>query len=139
MPPCLSGQPPNHGLDRIRDPKYRKIRTAFAIYSPPRAKADPTGPWTGTSTRRPAPSPNPPPPGHSFVPPKDPMPALHAAQIRRMDPTGQRTALFDKNNRDCVRVGDILMVTPRRRAAPFAGVCMSIRRAGIDTTFLLRS
>ncbi len=92
-----------------------------------------------TSTRLPPPSPNQPPAGHLFVPRPDPLPELHAAQIRRMDPTGQRTALFDKKNRDCARVGDIMMVTPRRGGEPFAGVLMSIRRAGIDTSILLRS
>jgi large subunit ribosomal protein L19 len=67
------------------------------------------------------------------------MPALHAAQIARMDPTGQRTALFSKTNRDSIRVGDILSVTPRRGGEGFAGVLMSIRRAGIDSAILLRN
>ncbi|KAH8894941.1 hypothetical protein GQ53DRAFT_804550 [Thozetella sp. PMI_491] len=134
-PPAL----PDHNFYRIRDPKNRKIRTAFAVYAPQRVKADPSAPVTVTSTRLPPLSPNQPPPGQLFVAPKDPLPALHAAQIRRMDPAGQRTALFDKTNRDCVRVGDILMVTHRRGGEPFAGVCMSIRRAGIDTSILLRS
>lgn len=55
-----------------------------------------------------------------------------------MDPTGARTALFSKANRDSARVGDVLMVTHRRGGEPFAGVLMSIRRAGIDTAILLR-
>lgn len=56
-----------------------------------------------------------------------------------MDPTGARTALFSKSNRDAVKVGDILLVTHRRGGEPFAGVCLSIRRRGIDTAILLRN
>jgi len=55
-----------------------------------------------------------------------------------MDPTGARTALFDRNRRDSVKVGDVLMVTTRRAAEPFAGVLISIRRRGIETAILLR-
>ena len=55
-----------------------------------------------------------------------------------MDPTGARTALFAKT-RDAARVGDVLMVTHRRGGEPFAGVCLSIRRQGIDTAILLRN
>jgi len=73
-----------------------------------------------------------------IVPPSDPLPILHAAQIARMDPTGARTALFAKT-RQGVRVGDVLMVTHRRGGEPFAGVCLSIRRAGIDSAVLLRN
>lgn len=68
----------------------------------------------------------------------DPLPALRQKQISLLDPTGARTALFSRANRDAARVGDVLMVTHRRGGEPFAGVLMSIRRAGIDTAVLLR-
>jgi ribosomal protein L19 len=56
-----------------------------------------------------------------------------------MDPTGARTKLFNKTNRLCARVGDILMVSHRRGGEPFSGVLMSIKRAGIDTAILVRN
>lgn len=66
------------------------------------------------------------------------MPALHKAQITKLDPSGTRTALFAKT-RDAAKVGDVLMVTHRRGGEPFAGVLLSIRRAGIDSAILLRN
>lgn len=71
-------------------------------------------------------------------PPVNALQALHEAQIKRMDPTGARTALFAKT-REAAKVGDVLMVTHRRGGEPFAGVCLSIRRRGIDTAILLRN
>jgi ribosomal protein L19 len=56
-----------------------------------------------------------------------------------MDPTGVRTALFSKSNREGAKVGDILLVTHRRGGEPFAGVLLSIRRRGIDSAILLRN
>ncbi|KAI0433973.1 translation protein SH3-like domain-containing protein [Xylaria sp. FL1042] len=67
-----------------------------------------------------------------------PLEAYHAQQIRRLDPKGLRTALFSKKNRDSVKPGDVLLVTTKR-GEPFAGVCLSIRRAGVDTAILLRN
>lgn len=64
--------------------------------------------------------------------------SLHEAQIKKMDPTGARTALFAKT-REAAKPGDVLMVTHRRGGEPFAGVCLSIRRRGIDTAVLLRN
>lgn len=71
-------------------------------------------------------------------PPVNVLQSLHEAQIKRMDPTGARTALFAKT-REAAKPGDVLMVTHRRGGEPFAGVCMSIRRRGIDTAVLLRN
>jgi ribosomal protein L19 len=71
-------------------------------------------------------------------PPVNVLQSLHEAQIKKMDPTGARTALFAKT-RDAAKVGDVLMVTHRRGGEPFAGVCLSIRRRGIDTAILLRN
>jgi len=59
-------------------------------------------------------------------------------QIKKMDPTGARTAMFART-REAVKPGDVLMVTHRRGGEPFAGVCLEIRRRGIDTAVLLRN
>ncbi|KAJ9154939.1 hypothetical protein NKR23_g2171 [Pleurostoma richardsiae] len=99
-----------HGIE---DKKANKLRTGFAVYTTPSA---PT----------------------LVPPPKDPLAAYHAEQIRKMDPTGARTRLFSKANPDSARVGDVLMVTTRRAAEPFSGVCISVRRRGIETAILLR-
>ncbi|KAI1818696.1 translation protein SH3-like domain-containing protein [Poronia punctata] len=64
--------------------------------------------------------------------------SYHEQQIRRLDPQGLRTALFSRKNRDGAKVGDVLMVTTKR-GEPFSGVCLSIRRRGVDTAVLLRN
>lgn len=55
-----------------------------------------------------------------------------------LDPSGARANLFSKNNRECARVGDILLVR-QKNGDPFAGVCLNIRRRGVDTAILLRN
>ena len=67
----------------------------------------------------------------------DPVSAVTASQIALLDPKGQRTRLFSKANPECARVGDVLLVR-QRTGEPFAGVCLNIRRRGIDTAILLR-
>ncbi|KAK6067862.1 54S ribosomal protein subunit img1, mitochondrial [Seiridium cupressi] len=89
----------------------KPIRTAFAVYAPP------------TSIREAHPS---------------PLLSYHAQQVRRLDRTGARTALFSKRNPDAAKVGDVLQVSTNR-GEPFAGVCLAIRRAGVDTAILLRN
>ncbi|KAK0711645.1 translation protein SH3-like domain-containing protein, partial [Lasiosphaeris hirsuta] len=111
---------PDHNFFRLIDQKTKKLRSAFAP-----DKVVPNASVGGKVS------------GLVVVPP-DPMPLLHADQIKKMDPTGARTALFAKT-RNAARVGDVLMVTHRRGGEPFAGVCLSIRRAGIDTAILLRN
>ncbi|EMD67333.1 hypothetical protein GGP41_007242 [Bipolaris sorokiniana] len=66
-----------------------------------------------------------------------PIAAVTATQISTLDPTGARTRLFAKDNPECARVGDILLVR-QRSGDPFAGVCINIRRRGADTAILLR-
>ncbi|CAI6298398.1 unnamed protein product [Periconia digitata] len=66
-----------------------------------------------------------------------PIAAVAATQLTKLDPNGSRTRLFDRNNPECARVGDILLVR-LRTGEPFAGVCINIRRRGIDTAILLR-
>ncbi|KAF2467919.1 uncharacterized protein BDR25DRAFT_291368 [Lindgomyces ingoldianus] len=67
----------------------------------------------------------------------DPISTVHASQISLLDPTGARTRLFSKTNPECARVGDILLVR-MRTGDPFSGVCINIRRRGVDTAILLR-
>jgi large subunit ribosomal protein L19 len=67
-----------------------------------------------------------------------PLVSFHNQQKKRLDRTGARTALFSKKSRDAARVGDVLQVSTSR-SEPFAGVCISIRRAGVDTAILLRN
>ncbi|KAI1450864.1 translation protein SH3-like domain-containing protein [Annulohypoxylon stygium] len=98
----------------IRSPTTpnRPVRTAFAIYPrvPSARKSNPAA-----------------------------LEAFHQQQKRRLDYTGVRTALFSKSNPDCAKPGDVLQVTSRKSGEPFAGVCLSIRRAGVDTAILLRN
>ncbi|KAF2703022.1 hypothetical protein K504DRAFT_419243 [Pleomassaria siparia CBS 279.74] len=67
----------------------------------------------------------------------DPVATVTQSQIARLDPTGVRTRLFAKTNPECARVGDILLVR-LRSGDPFSGVCINIRRRGVDTAILLR-
>ncbi|KAF1830808.1 hypothetical protein BDW02DRAFT_572646 [Decorospora gaudefroyi] len=67
----------------------------------------------------------------------DPIKTVNASQTALLDPTGARTRLFAKDNPECARVGDILLVR-QRSGDPFAGVCINIRRMGVDTAILLR-
>ncbi|KAI1658218.1 translation protein SH3-like domain-containing protein [Daldinia decipiens] len=92
---------------------HKPIRTAFAVY--PRVP----------SARKTHPA---------------PLDSYHAQQIQRLDHTGARRALFSKANPDAAKPGDVLQVSTRRGGGePFAGVCLSIRRAGVDTAILLRN
>jgi large subunit ribosomal protein L19 len=79
--------------------------------------------------------PPPPSPAAHF---KDPIASIQASQIALLDPTGARTALFSKSNPESARVGDILLVR-LRNGDPYAGVCINIRRRGVDTGILLRN
>ncbi|KAL3423040.1 ribosomal protein L19 [Phlyctema vagabunda] len=79
--------------------------------------------------------PPPPTPATNF---KEPINDLHAAQIAILDPTGARTDLFSRSNPEAAHVGDILLVR-LKSGDPFAGVCINIRRRGVDTGILLRN
>ena len=68
---------------------------------------------------------------------KDPMPTWEGKQLALLDPTGARTELFSRKRPDSAKVGDVLRVTTKT-GEPFAGVCLSIRRHGIDSAILLR-
>lgn len=69
---------------------------------------------------------------------KDPVQAIHDAQIAAFDPTGSRTRLFSRDNPESAKVGDILLVR-QKNGDPYAGVCLNIRKRGIDTSILLRN
>jgi ribosomal protein L19 len=68
---------------------------------------------------------------------KDPLPAWQDKQLTLLDPTGARTRLFDRTKPDSAKVGDVLRVATKT-GEPFAGVCISIRRNGVDSAILLR-
>ncbi|KAF3009686.1 hypothetical protein E8E13_008472 [Curvularia kusanoi] len=66
-----------------------------------------------------------------------PVSTVTSASLAALDPTGARTRLFDRNNPESAKLGDILLVR-QRTGDPFAGVCINIRRRGVDTAILLR-
>lgn len=69
---------------------------------------------------------------------KDPIAALTTTQLSSLDPSGTRTRLFSRENVDRANVGDILLVR-LRNGDQYAGICLNIRRQGIDTAILLRN
>lgn len=69
---------------------------------------------------------------------KNPIAEVNKAQIPVLDPTGARTRLFDPENRDGAKVGDIL-ITTFKTGEPFSGVIMSIKHRGVHTSVLLRN
>jgi len=69
---------------------------------------------------------------------REPINNLTNDQISILDPTGARSNLFSKRNPEAAKVGDILLVR-LRTGDPFAGVCINIRRRGIDSGILLRN
>lgn len=121
---CLStalattpSQPPPPPLPRLRSP-YRILNDTTHT-SPKKIKTYP------------------PPPSHRA---KHPFAVAdwQAQHLRELDPTGSRTRLFDRDNPDVPCVGDILLVT-FKTGDPFAGVCLVIKRRGVDTGILLRN
>ncbi|KAL1619676.1 hypothetical protein SLS54_006613 [Diplodia seriata] len=79
-----------------------------------------------------------PPPPTAVAKCKDPIAAVTKAQLATLDPKGARAHLFSKTNLEAAKVGDILLVR-QRNGDPFAGVCLNIRRRGVDTAILLRN
>ncbi|OTB08574.1 hypothetical protein M426DRAFT_316589 [Hypoxylon sp. CI-4A] len=111
-PSTLSAPKPTFHTIKTNLP-HKPIRTAFAVY--PRVP----------SARKATPS---------------PLESYHAQQMARLDRTGARAALFSKANRDAAKPGDVLQITARKGGGePFAGVVLSVRRAGVDTAVLLRN
>ena len=120
--------------------KSARVRTAFAVYGPPPRTTKPasllphyTPPQSIDSTATATAA------GATKEPKVDVIRAYDQQQIARMDPTGARTRLFSRKNPDSARPGDVLLVTPSKAGAEsFAGVCLAIRRSGIETAILLR-
>lgn len=69
---------------------------------------------------------------------KDPVLEVGKSQMALLDPTGARKRLFDPENREGAKVGDILLTT-FKSGEPFSGVIMSIKQRGVDTSVLLRN
>lgn len=69
---------------------------------------------------------------------KDPIAAVTAAQLSVLDPTGAKAKFFNKKNLEGAKVGDILLVRTKD-GDPVSGVCLNIRRTGVDTSILLRN
>lgn len=70
----------------------------------------------------------------------DPIKKVTEDQIAVLDPTGARTRLFNPENPDRAREGDILLVRVKN-TEPFSGVVLNIRQRHqpIDTAILLRN
>ncbi|MCJ1247937.1 hypothetical protein MMC30_005152 [Trapelia coarctata] len=79
-----------------------------------------------------------PPPRSTRAKCPEPLATFAAQQLAILDPRSSRTRLFSKTNPDAAQVGDILLVR-FKSGDPFAGVCMNIRRRGVDTAILLRA
>ncbi|CZS89455.1 related to ribosomal protein L19, mitochondrial [Rhynchosporium agropyri] len=69
---------------------------------------------------------------------REPMKAFTQDQISILDPTGARSNLFSRANTEAAKVGDVLLVR-LKTGDPFAGVCINIRRRGVDSAILLRN
>src|SRR5271155_2973210 len=69
---------------------------------------------------------------------KDPIFEVDNAQRALLDPTGARARLFDPENKEGAKVGDILLTT-FKTGEPFSGVILSIKQRGIHTSVLLRN
>lgn len=78
------------------------------------------------------------PPPSARVVGKDPVAAVSASQIALLDPTGIRSKLISRDHLDRICVGDILLVR-QKNGDPFSGVCINIRRRGVDSGILLRN
>ena len=78
-----------------------------------------------------------PPPPAMYNKCPSPVATFEDSQIASLDPAGARTKLFSRTNPDAAKVGDILLVRTRS-GDPFAGVCLNIRRQGVETAILLR-
>lgn len=69
---------------------------------------------------------------------KEPIKVIEAQELARLDPTGARTRLFDRANKDRPMPGDILLVT-FKSGEPFSGVIISIKGSGPLKAVLMRN
>ena len=65
---------------------------------------------------------------------------MTASQLKFLDPTGQRTRLFSKENPERIAPGDIVLVHQANGQDPISGAVLAIRRkTPVDTAILLRN
>ena len=70
---------------------------------------------------------------------KDPIDFIAQTQLQKLDPSGKRRELFDyRRHARSVKPGDIIRVT-FKNGDPFAGVVLSIKLRGADTSVLMRN
>ncbi|PYI18549.1 hypothetical protein BO86DRAFT_412938 [Aspergillus japonicus CBS 114.51] len=70
---------------------------------------------------------------------KDPIDFITQTQLNKLDPSGKRRELFDyRRHARSVKPGDIIRVT-FKNGDPFAGVVLSIKLRGADTSVLMRN
>ncbi|KAI9802366.1 MAG: hypothetical protein M1833_001872 [Piccolia ochrophora] len=146
MPPRLPLLTPAHGWKVMIRSRHRQgvvmRKASTTAYSARKAPHPPRPPLIRASDPEPGPKHitvhRPPPYTLSLVPQKDPIAYVTAQQLETLDPTGARTTLFSRANPDAVKVGDVLLVR-QKSGDSFAGVCINIRRRGVDTGILLRN
>jgi len=68
----------------------------------------------------------------------EPLRLISSREIAALDPTGVRTRLFSRENPDCLRVRDIVLVQ-QRSGDPFAGVVLRKVYKGHDSSILVRN
>ena len=69
---------------------------------------------------------------------KDPVLQVGNDQMPVLDPSGSRKRLFNPENREGAKAGDILHVK-FKSGETFSGVIMSVKQRGVDTSVLLRN
>ncbi|KAK4991698.1 hypothetical protein LTR50_001706 [Elasticomyces elasticus] len=127
----------------VRQQQLRTLNTTPISISrfpgpPPPGLSRPRASQQDVSNRQPKKMKVYPPPPSARAVCKDPIAAVTESQLGKLDPTRARTRLFTRSNLDAAKVGDILLVRTKN-GDDFAGVCLNIRRSGIDTAILLRN
>jgi ribosomal protein L19 len=69
---------------------------------------------------------------------REPLKTVSEAEFQRLDPTGARRKLCEKNDPDAIHVSDVVMVRTQS-GDPFAGVVLRIQRKQHDSSVLLRN
>ena len=69
---------------------------------------------------------------------KNPVLEVSNSQMALLDPTGARRRLFNPENREGAKPGDILLAT-FKSGESFSGIIMSIKQRGVDSSVLLRN
>jgi ribosomal protein L19 len=69
---------------------------------------------------------------------KEPIKIIDQQSLALLDPTGARSKLFDPDNVDCAKPGDILLTT-FKTGEPFSGIIMAVKGSGPHKSVLLRN